>query len=134
LVDIWNRNLKLYAVPWCASSLSSWIEFDETIAPKVKSARAKDFAVKAYSHSLMDIELGLYTPKAGDIRVKTRRGGNHVDVFVEWDKQSKTGVLIGGNVSDKVKLRNVTLKSMIADGTTDIIEVRGNYQYYLSFN
>jgi hypothetical protein len=90
----------------------------------VWSARAISFAVKGYSWKLSDIIYGRYVPKAGDYRVKTRRGGNHVDVFLSWDNEEKIGFVIGGNVDDRVKIRKVTLRSMIADGTTHITEVK----------
>ena len=94
---------------------------------------AKSFA-KGKTHSISEIMFDKYVPKAGDYRVKTRRGGNHVDVVISWNKETKKGLLLGGNVGDKVSIREFTVKSMIADGTTHITEVKGNYDYYLDDN
>lgn len=102
-------------------------------SPKIFSARAKDFA-RGKTHSLNEINFDRYTPHCGDYRVKSRRGGNHVDVFLSWDKDAKEGYVIGGNVGDKVSIRKVTLRSMIADGTTHITQVKGYYDYYLPDN
>ena len=68
-----------------------------------------------------------YTPKPGDIRMKLRKGGGHVDFVYEW-KDNK-GILIGGNVSDQVKGRPVTLQSLIADRTTYFVDIEGYYGY-----
>ncbi|MFP4528520.1 MAG: hypothetical protein ACLFQX_08225 [Candidatus Kapaibacterium sp.] len=121
-IDSSNKFCGLYKVPWCASSQSLANFKGEVISPKIRSARAKDFAT-GKTHSLNDLIMGLYAPKYGDYRVKTRRGGNHVDVFIEWNDSTKSGFIIGGNVSDRVTIRKVTLQSMIADGTTHITEV-----------
>ena len=96
----------------------------------VTAISAKDFA-KGKTHTLNQINFGIYVPKCGDYRVKSRRGGHHVDVFLSWNQDTKEGYVIGGNVSDKVSIRKVTLKSMIADGTTHITDVTGYYDYSL---
>jgi hypothetical protein len=122
-VDAYNKFLKLKAVPWCATSGSKWLE-NSDFGPMIKSARAKDFVLKKNSHSINQILHGFYTPKPGDFRVKTRRGGHHIDFFVSWDKKNKDGFVVGGNVGDAVSMRKINIRSMIADGTTDIIEVK----------
>lgn len=94
---------------------------------------AKSFATKN-SYGINDIMFNNYIPKAGDYRVKRRSGGNHVDMLIAWNKADKSGYLIGGNVGDKVCIRKVTIKSLIADGTTHITSVKGNYNYYLADN
>ena len=129
-VDKFNRYCKVYAAPWCASVQSNMADMGKVIYPRIKSARAKDFA-QGKTHSLNQINFGIYVPKCGDYRVKSRRGGHHVDVFLSWDKDKKEGYVIGGNVSDKVTMRKVTLQSMIADGTTHITDVTGYYDYSL---
>lgn len=96
--------------------------------PAKKSGTAIGYAVKGYSYSLSDVIYGNYVPKPGDWRVKSRKGGHHVDCFVSWDNTKKEGFVIGGNVSDQVMIRKVTLKSMIADGTTNIVDVREKKQ------
>lgn len=119
------------AVPWCASSMSAWSSAGHVVSPVVNSAAARSFR-KGTVHSLSEINRKLYTPKPGDYRVKSRRGGNHVDLIIAWDTVNNSGLLLGGNVSDKVTLRKVTLKSMVGDGTTGITEVVGNYDYEIS--
>jgi len=113
--------------PWCAMSASDWARQGKVTEPKVWSARARNFAVKGYIWKLSDIIYNRYTPKPGDYRVKTRRGGNHVDIFVSWDTLKKEGIIIGGNVSDAVTYRKISLQTMITDGTTHITEVTGYY-------
>lgn len=99
------------------------------IEPQVWSKRAKDFAVRGHSKKLADVIYRRYTPKPGDYRVKTRRGGNHVDVFVYWDPEERKGWLLGGNVDHRVKLREVSLRRMMLDGTTHITSVEGFHAY-----
>ena len=94
---------------------------------------AKNFATSK-SYGINDIMFDNYVPRVGDYRVKTRRGGHHVDLFIAWNKADTSGYVIGGNVGDKVCIRKVTIKSMIADGTTHITSVKGNYDYYLADN
>lgn len=94
---------------------------------------AKSFATKN-SYGINDIMFNNYIPKAGDYRVKTRRGGNHVDVVIAYNPKTKSGFLLGGNVGDKITIREFTVKSLIADGTTHITSVKGNYNYYLTDN
>lgn len=133
-VDVFNQFLDLDAVPWCGTS-AGWFSFKGLVKyPRIKSARAKDYAQFGNTHSLREIEFGNYVPKCGDYRVKTRRGGHHVDVFLLWNQQQKTGWVIGGNVGDKVSIRKISLKSMIADGTTHITEVHGFHNYQLEEN
>lgn len=50
-----------------------------------------------------------------------------MDIFVSWDKLKKEGIVIGGNVGDAVSMRKISLQTMIADGTTHIVDVRGTY-------
>jgi hypothetical protein len=132
-IDNWNKAFGLSKVPWCATFQSDLNKDGLVIYPKIHSAMAKSFA-KGKTHSISEIMFDKYVPKAGDYRVKTRRGGNHVDVVISWNKETKKGLLLGGNVGDKVSIREFTVKSMIADGTTHITEVKGNYDYYLDDN
>jgi rare lipoprotein A len=113
--------------PWCAMLASKGNRDGSVVSPIVWSARAKDFIVKGCSWKLSDIIYKRYIPKPGDYRVKTRRGGNHVDIFISWDTLKQEGLIIGGNVGDKVSIRKVSLKTMITDGTTHITEVIGFY-------
>lgn len=126
-IDSLQRIFGFKTAPWCAMSASDWSRKGLIIEPKVWSARAIDFAVKGYVWKLSDIIYNRYTPKPGDYRVKTRRGGNHVDIFISWDTLAKTGLVIGGNVNDAVTIRKVSLQTMIADGTTHITEVTSTY-------
>ncbi len=116
-----------FDAPWCAMGASDWARKGKVIEPIVWSARARDFAVKGYVWKLSDIIYNRYTIKPGDYRVKTRRGGNHVDVFVSWDTLKKEGIIIGANVGDAVTYRKVSLQTMVFDGTTHITEVSGFY-------
>jgi hypothetical protein len=104
------------------------------IEPRVHSARARAFSEHGHSHALNDIIFNRYIPKAGDYRVKTRRGGNHVDMIISWDTIKNSGILIGGNVNDRITIRECSIQSFIADGTTHIIDVKGSYNYRLKKN
>lgn len=117
----------MIAVPWCATE-KSWFNEKGYVSPVVKSARARDFAVEGRTWTAKQIMLERYIPKPGDYLVKARRGGHHVDTFVEWDTINQRGILIGGNVSDRVMLRNVTLKEITLWGAT-VTEVRGFFNY-----
>ena len=126
-IDDWNQFLNLIAVPWCASE-KSWFNELGLATPQIKSARAKDFAVEKRIWTAKQIMLGKYIPKPGDYLVKSRRGGHHVDTFVEWDSEKEQGILLGGNVNDRVMLRNVTLKDITLWGAV-ITEIDGFYNY-----
>lgn len=129
-IDDWTAPFRMGAIPWCAASMTAWSEAGNVSTPKVHSPAAIAFKCGRV-HSINDVYYRRYTPKAGDYRVKHRSGGNHVDMVVAWDVKTNSGLLIGGNVSDRVKLRKVTIKSMIADGTIGITEVTGNYDYVI---
>lgn len=125
-IDSLQDLFHFFNAPWCAMSVSDWLKKGGA-TPIVWSARAKDFAIKGHIWKLSDIIYHRYTPKPGDLRVKSRRGGNHVDMFISWDADKQEGLIIGGNVSDKVSIRKITLQTMIADGTTHITDIRGIY-------
>lgn len=120
----------LYPVPWCGIVIGIKLEQGKA-SPLIKSASAKAYAKKGYSYKLSDVIYKNYIPKAGDLRVKRRTGGGHVDMFISWDSVKNEGYLIGGNVGDKVSIRKVTISSMIADGTTHIVSLKGFYNYLL---
>lgn len=130
-IDEFNEYLELAGCPWCATNVSYCDHYGH-VQNQVKSARAKDHAKGGYS--LQDVNLGIYVPKPGDKRVKTRRGGHHVDYFLSWDQETQSGLLIGGNVGDAVTIRGITLKDMVADGTTHIVDVRGLYDYRVPYD
>lgn len=122
-VTKWNKMMGFnYPVAWCGNFQG--VKCDGLTIPQKRSGTAVGYAVKGYAFQLSDVIYGNYIPKPGDWRVKTRKGGHHVDCFVSWDKIKNEGYVIGGNVSDMVTIRKVTLKSMIADGTTHIVDVR----------
>jgi hypothetical protein len=112
-VDKWNENYGLYEVPWCATFIGSKLQ--QAKIQKQTSARSGDYAKNNKAYKLSDLIYGRYKIKSGDIRVKKRPGGGHVDFVIN------DSLLIGGNVSDMVKIRKYTLQSMIADKTTHIV-------------
>ncbi len=130
-IDSWREEFRIKRpVPWCAIFGSVKSKKGKVLRPKVWSCAARDFVVKKRSWKLADVIYGRYTPKPGDYRVKTRRGGNHIDIIVEWDEKKKVGKVIGGNVADRVMLRTLSLQRMISDGTTHITEVDGCHRYW----
>ncbi len=121
----------MVAVPWCATE-KSWFNEKGYVYPVIKSARARDFAVEKRTWTAKNIMLKQYNPKPGDYLVKARRGGHHVDTFVEWDSEKEQGILVGGNVNDRVLLRNITLKEITMWGAT-VTEVDGFYNYEVTY-
>lgn len=115
-----------FDAPWCAMIISDMLKRGGA-TPRVWSASAGAFRIRGSIWKLSDIIYKRYTPKPGDLRVKTRRGGNHVDMFISWDTEKQEGLIIGGNVGDKVSIRKITLQTMIADGTTHVTEINGIY-------
>lgn len=93
------------------------------IAPKVKSGRAIHFAVKGYRYHLSDLIYGRIELEGGDLVVQN----NHVDMIVDYDKTTKRGHKIGGNVSDRVKVRPFSLEGLIDDQVVYIVKVKGMY-------
>lgn len=93
----------------------------------VRTAAAASFIAAGKVWTMQDVAMGKYVPKPADLRIKKRDGGNHVDIFWSW--KDDRGIAIGGNVSNSVKARPVSIQSMIADRTTYIIEVEGYYGY-----
>ncbi len=130
-IDNWNKPFNLGAIPWCAASMSNWARVGKVKSPVVFSCAAKNFYT-GKTHTINDVYYKRYIPKPGDYRVKRRKGGNHVDVIIAWNAKTSEGLILGGNVSDAVTLRKITVKSMIADGTSGITEVSGIYEYEYS--
>lgn len=130
----WTREYDiLFPVPWCAIVIGIKLEQGKA-TPLIKSASAKAYAKKGYSYQLSDVIYNNYTPKAGDLRVKVRPGGWHVDMIVSWDSDKKEGYVIGGNVGDKVSIRKITIQSLIADGSKFIVDISGTYNYSIFEN
>lgn len=119
-----------YDAPWCGSFVGAKSRYGKA-KPNFVSASARAYAVKGYAYQLSDIIYGNYIPKPGDWRVKMRKGGGHVDIFLAWDNEKQEGFVIGGNVDDGVRIRKVTLKSMLADKSTHIVDVKGYYNYQI---
>lgn len=130
-IDKWESEFHMKGVAWCAI-FQSVMNRDGEALPRIWSADAKRFICRDYSYKISDVIYGRYLPKPGDYRVKGTPGKAHIDAVVSWDTAAQTGVLIGGNVSNSVKLRAVTLKSLIFDGTTHITAVAGRHEYVIS--
>lgn len=126
-IDFWMAYYNLLGEPWCAGLIGYLALKGLVVSPQIYSASSLKYIRVGYSWKLSDVICGRYTPKAGDYRIKRRKGGGHIDIFVSWDTLKQEGIVIGGNVDDAVKLRKVTLKSMIADRTTHITEVTPTY-------
>lgn len=117
-----------YPAPWCGvfTGIKSVQGYSD---PAFISGLARAYAISGYSYQLSDVIFGNYIPKSGDWRIKTRKGGGHVDIFISWDEKLKEGYVIGGNVDDKVSIRKVTLQSMLADRTTHVVDIKGFINY-----
>lgn len=127
-IDIWRENYGFKKpVPWCGIFVGEKSFQGKVKAPKIRSALSFDYATKK-SKKLSDIIYGAYHPKPGDYIIKRRKGGGHVDCILEWNIDKKKGKVIGGNVDDKVKIRDISLQKMIANRTTHITPVYGKYE------
>jgi hypothetical protein len=132
-IDTWRRSFNIVEpVPWCGIYASVASRRGHVTEPYVHSSIAREFVVRGHSRRLSDVIYGRFVPRPGDYRVKTRRGGNHVDIIVSWDDDAQEGLLIGGNVGHAVSLRRFSLRSMMADGTTHITRVKGFHNYLAS--
>jgi hypothetical protein len=126
-IDVWNTFYFNGSGPWCATIIGEKAKQGRVVSPKIYSASSLKYIRVGYSWKLSDVIAGRYTPKPGDYRIKRRKGGGHIDMIVSWDTVKQEGIVIGGNVDDAVKLRKVSIKSMIADRTTHITEVTPTY-------
>lgn len=129
-IDIWNKNFGLVGAYWCAT-IQSAMNKDGNADPKCWSTVAQGFIKAGHTYKLSDVIYGAYVIKPGDYRIKATPGKAHIDMFVSWDTLKQEGLIIGGNVSNSVKVRAISLKSMMFDGTTHITSVTGNYNYDL---
>lgn len=119
----WLRITKInYPAAWCGSFVGNKL-LESGSKPLILSARAAAYRAKNRCYKLSDVIYNNYEIKPGDLRVKSRVGGNHVDIFISWNQTKKSGYVIGGNVDDKVQIRKVTIQSMINDRTTDIVSI-----------
>lgn len=113
---------------WCGVYVGEMLWQGNSVT-LVLSASSFAYKVKGRAYTLADVMYSRYTPKSGDLRLKLRDGGGHVDIVYAWDVDDKTGLLIGGNVSDMVKARPCTIQSLLADRTTYFIDIEGYYGY-----
>jgi hypothetical protein len=108
-VSKWSR--KVFGkdgVYWCAV-YGSILVFETNSYPTIKSAQAIKFIVKNYSISVKDAIKGKVEIPIPSFAVKGRKGGNHVDLLIGYDKKTRIMTLIGGNVNDAVTLRKSKL-------------------------
>ena len=106
VVDSINKFCHVKACAWCGSTAS--VCRDGTL-PYVRSALAIDHAPVGYRVSIQQVILGSYIPKPGDFLVKARVGGHHVDILIEYDAETMTAIVGGGNVGDAVTIRKVKI-------------------------
>lgn len=107
-VSKWSYNVfGKDGVPWCAIYISEIFRITDYY-PKIRSARAIAF-VTDKSYSIKQVMLGLVIPQRNWLAIKSRPGGNHIDLIDSFNVETKTIFLIGGNVGDKVSYRKVKL-------------------------
>lgn len=107
-ISVWNKSIiGIDGVAWCGNYASHLTQVTDA-TPKFKTGRAIGFQT-ANSYTIKQVMRGQVEPKRGWAVVKSRVGGNHVDIVLEFDKATKTLTVFGGNVGDKVSVRKVKL-------------------------
>lgn len=110
----------LQGIPWCAALQkynakaaygADWLSGYYKRSGGRFDARAISFKNNT-SVGIKHVIYGLYHIQPGDYRIKSRKGGNHIDVF------ESDSTLIGGNVNDKVARRTYNIATLLRDGTT----------------
>lgn len=123
-VSKWSKEIfKRDAVYWCAIYQSELVLICKTY-PNIKSAQAIKFIVKGYSINAKDVYTGKVEMPIPCFAVKGRKGGNHVDLCIAYDKQTREMTVIGGNVNDAVTLRKVKLLITDRFGYTHFTKVQ----------
>ena len=123
-VSAWSK--KIFGrdgVYWCAV-YGSILCKETNSYPSIKSAQAIKFIVKNYSISAKDIITGRKEMPIPAYAVKGRKGGNHVDLIIDYDKATRTMTLIGGNVNDAVTYRKIKLNISDRFGYTHFTKVQ----------
>lgn len=122
-VDSVNALFGLKAVPWCATTASSFLKLSNA-APQVWSPRALDFAT-GEKHTLLEVDQGEYRPKTGDFLVWSYGGGRgHIDFVIEYDPVTKAWIIVGANRSDAIKTAKATTNRLILGGAKFVVNVK----------
>jgi len=123
-IDSWEKLFGLLGEPWCAMFASVMIK-QAGSTPQIWTTKALDFKKAGSFASMKDIINGGYTPKPGDFLVWSYGAGRgHVDCIIEWDKENREMVVIGGNRSDSVLMVRMTLNQARARGAVAIVPLQ----------
>jgi hypothetical protein len=123
-IDKWERRFGLLGEPWCAMFTSIASDKGRVRVPKIWSARALSFYDKRYAVGLKQVQLGHYKPKPGDYLVFDYGGGfGHVDIVDDYDAETDTWTLIGGNRDDAVRAVKMTTNQIRSKGGVAVINV-----------
>jgi hypothetical protein len=124
VIDKWEKRFGLLGEPWCAMFASIATKKGKVRVPKIWSARALSFYDERYAVGLKQVQLGHYKPKAGDYLVFDYGAGfGHVDIVDDYDVDTDTWTLIGGNRDDAVRAVKMTTNQIRSKGGVAVIEV-----------
>jgi hypothetical protein len=108
-VTKWSKKYFKYPIPWCAVFASEISQQSKVKFPRIRSAQAIKFVVKNYSVPIKEVFRKNLDIPIGSYLVKSRKGGNHVDILIAYDRKNKIATVVGGNVNDAVTKRKIKL-------------------------
>ncbi len=123
-VSKWSKSIYgKDGVYWCAIYQSQLVKYCNSY-PTIKSAQAIKFIVKGYSINVKDVFTNKLKMPIPCFAIKGRKGGNHVDLCIDYDKDKRIMTVVGGNVNDAVTLRKVKLEITDRFGYTHFTKVQ----------
>lgn len=114
-ISLWCKNVfGSDGIPWCAVYTSQLLN-NTDYYPKIKTARAIGFA-KNTSYTIKQVMTNQVVLEPNWFAIKSRVGGNHVDLILAFNQTTKEITLRGGNVWDKVSTRKIKLSLTAKNG------------------
>lgn len=120
----WSVKFFKFPIPWCGAGASELSKQANVNYPRIRSAQAIKFVVKGYSVPIKEVIRNNLDIPIGSYLVKSRKGGNHVDILVTYDRKNKIVTVVGCNVNDAVTKRKVKLSLTDRYGYTYYTAVR----------
>ena len=100
--------------PWCAIYCSE-LTNNTDYYPKFKTARAIGFAINS-SYTIKQVMTNQVVLLPNWFAIKSRVGGNHVDLILAFNQTTKEIIVRGGNVGDMISTRKVKLSLTAKNG------------------
>jgi hypothetical protein len=114
-ISLWCKNVfGSDGIPWCAVYTSQLLN-NTDYYPKIKTARAIGFA-KNTSYTIKQVMTNQVVLEPNWFAIKSRVGGNHVDLILAFNQTTKEITVRGGNVGDKVSTRKIKLSLTAKNG------------------